>query len=513
MFLLFCVGLSLTVLLYKLLERCRTWRHYTLVLMLYLFFFCTVFLSCVKSPQFTTTAAALSAAAALIPLTLDTERPLSHVVPNLVLFGFLSFLAVCVRQKVYLMILPVTVLILVVRFLLKRRLFKRVLAFVWVAAFVYAGTLGIDLAMTNSDDYRVYAEFNQARSDVQDYYGFPDYEENRGLYDALAVDEYQYRMMIGGYFDVDPVINADTFRMISDYQDEMVQKEPFGSRIADALLETPGWFFKSYLPVPSIILLIFSLATLAFAFVKGERSIFALGTAAIAAVFLEIAWLIFGGRMVLRLIESMVLLFGMLLLNLFVSLFLRYIPDKLPNIAGEAAEGKKNTRALAGIAMRVTAAVTAVMLVVANYYTLETIAENKIKNSEAVFTMNAYCQAHPENFYFYSVSKFGGAIGYVFSDDETVFKNSSAIGGWSVKSPMYYEKLDRYGIQGLTEGLINHRNVYYIDTKYPTALRDYMREKYGEELTLVKVDDIYDKQLFVYKVAQVIKPMEDTPAS
>ena len=40
-----------------------------------------------------------------------------------------------------------------------------------------------------------------------------------------------------------------------------------------------------------------------------------------------------------------------------------------------------------------------------------------------------------------------------------------------------------------------------------------MREKYGEELTLVKVDDIYDKQLFVYKVAQVIKPMEDTPAS
>ena len=150
------------------------------------------------------------------------------------------------------------------------------------------------------------------------------------------------------------------------------------------------------------------------------------------------------------------------------------------------------------------------MLSFGNYTTLENIAQAKIRNSEAVFTMNAYCAAHPENFYFYSVSRFGGAIGYVFSDDETVMKNSSAIGGWSVKSPMYYDKLERYGIESLTEGLINHRNVYYIDTKYPTALRDYMREKYGEELTLVRVDDMYDEQLFVYKVGEIVRPLEES---
>lgn len=76
--------------------------------------------------------------------------------------------------------------------------------------------------------------------------------------------------------------------------------------------------------------------------------------------------------------------------------------------------------------------------------------------------ISQYCRANPANFYFEDVYSMVNASQKIFCDIDNSLSNYDIMGGWVCKSPLYYEKLGKFNISTMEEGLLNNDNVYFI---------------------------------------------------
>ena len=76
-----------------------------------------------------------------------------------------------------------------------------------------------------------------------------------------------------------------------------------------------------------------------------------------------------------------------------------------------------------------------------------------------------YCREYPDNFYFKDVYSTVGYSQKIFQDVDNSLANHDIMGGWLCKSPLYTEKLGRFGITSMEEGLLYHDNVYFISAQ------------------------------------------------
>lgn len=100
-----------------------------------------------------------------------------------------------------------------------------------------------------------------------------------------------------------------------------------------------------------------------------------------------------------------------------------------------------------------------------------------------------YCRAHPDHFYFEDVYSTVGFSEKIFQDVDNSLANYDIMGGWMCKSPLYREKLEKFGIVTMEEALRSDDAVYIIMAAgTQDAGTDWLRAYYREKGAAVRIE-------------------------
>ena len=106
--------------------------------------------------------------------------------------------------------------------------------------------------------------------------------------------------------------------------------------------------------------------------------------------------------------------------------------------------------------------------------------------------IDEYCRAHKENFYFEDVYSTVGFSRKIFDGvPDGGYANYDILGGWMCNSPLYYEKIGRYGIESAQQGLLEQDNVYWImsDTEAAQQGFGWLTDYYDAQGITVTVEE------------------------
>lgn len=174
--------------------------------------------------QYTVMAGFFSITAAVWLITSTREKKADAIVP-VILLAFSLWL----RKEVFMMLLPLVLLSLVTGILSKKsekETFKQQLSSFLVTAIpivaITAISFAINLAAYSSEEWRSFSKFNEARTEVYDYLGLPDYSSNVDLYENVGISSDDFLAL--KQYDIDLIgnMNTDLFTALSNRQKELL---------------------------------------------------------------------------------------------------------------------------------------------------------------------------------------------------------------------------------------------------------------------------------------------------
>ena len=106
--------------------------------------------------------------------------------------------------------------------------------------------------------------------------------------------------------------------------------------------------------------------------------------------------------------------------------------------------------------------------------------------------IDTYCRGHEENFYFEDVYSTVSFSCRLFDASDNGYANYDIMGGWMCKSPLYYEKLQRSGIEGAGEAMCEGENAYLIMSDLEAAERgfDWITDYYAAQGTTTRIEEV-----------------------
>ena len=146
--------------------------------------------------QYTSLAATLAAVALFYVLTVKIKDG-ALCMKDCVIVGILLILTLWMRKQVFFMAVPLFVLAVVYRILgglcknshesSREKHFPKWIVFPAVIIFLALLSILADKLAYSGEEWKSFLAYNDARTEVYDYYGFPAYEENAEKYDALGI--------------------------------------------------------------------------------------------------------------------------------------------------------------------------------------------------------------------------------------------------------------------------------------------------------------------------------------
>lgn len=449
-------GFALIVVLYRLLNHFRCNRF--LICGIYVAGFLTVWLPCFSAMTFST-AAGFCGCMALAYLALESQeeawRPW-----NLLVLGVLMIAAYCLRSQCFYMVLP----FLMIEFILKYNIqfFKSLKP--WVAlcviALICAGALFWCDREYSSEAWKDYYTYNHARSYLQDYKGFPEYEENQEFYSSLGIREEQrdamafYTYCMVDDFKTDWVL--ETYDYEKGQEARLSWKEKIEGSWEKALsmaTESTQAFFRLrfYSFYLWLVLIPLIPVTLILRFRAGiakhllyllETVIFALLVAA------EWLYLAINGRFPQRVEECIRLLTFTAALVMVCHFLESYKEVWMCRLHGLLQ--------ILLIAILFTGASGYCTGILANVQGNQEYQQ--IYGAEKGEVLE-YCGKHPENYYILDTTSFTKVS---LPTDDMHQMNWFMSGSWSAYTPLYEQKLSDLGIKGIGSEFLLKDNVYII---------------------------------------------------
>lgn len=200
-----CVLLCMGVVLYRLLRHCRRFPGLLTVSVIFSFFAPFLFYRHLALLQYTVLAGLLGGCAIFWALTMDLETGnASGQIASIAMLCLLALLTYCIRDQVFFMMLPFAGLMWLGRFLadpsalsLKKAVrYGKPMGVLLLLLLVF---LGIQKAAYSSHEWKDFLSFVDSSVTLYDYNGFPDYEENRALYDTLGISPESREAMASRY--------------------------------------------------------------------------------------------------------------------------------------------------------------------------------------------------------------------------------------------------------------------------------------------------------------------------
>ena len=449
-------GFALIAVLYRLLNHFRCNRF--LICGIYAVGFLTVWLPCFSTMTFST-AAGFCGCMALLYLALESKeeawRPW-----NLLALGLLMVAAYCLRTQCFYMVLP----FLMIEFILKYNIefFKSLKpwATLCVIALMCAGALFWCDKEYSSEEWKNYYTYNHARSYLQDYKGFPEYEENQEFYSTLGIREEQRDAMAFYTYCMVDDFKTDWVMETYDYEKKQEPRLSWKEKIEGswekalrmATESTQAFFrlrFYSFYFWLVLIPLIPVTLILRYRAGIGKHLLYLLETAAFALlVAAEWLYLAINGRFPQR-VEECIRLLTFTAAFVMVCHFL----ESYKEVWMCRLHGLLQLLLIALLFTGVSGYCTSILSNVQGNQEYQ-----QIYGSEKGEVLE-YCGKHPENYYVLDTTSFTKVS---LPSDDMHQMNWFMSGSWSAYTPLYEQKLNDLGIEGIGSRFLLKDNVYII---------------------------------------------------
>lgn len=499
LFTMLCMFIPSCVVCYYIIKKAYEKNRVVLGIFLYLLLFLLFIQKYVCLPQFTLTSAFLAAGT----LALLYEMPDAGSGKCIILAVIFSVLSFSIRSKVFYLILPALVWVIVIRVFKDKWQAGKYIAWGVLTFVLCSAVLTADMAAWSRPEYTEFKKFKELRSEIYDYGSIPGYYENIPFYVGNGINEVTYRAISGRFLDVDENVNTDTLTFISLYMKQIRSKQSsLLDRVSMAVKNgLSTWYTSSDRTIKYCAIFATVLFFLYAAISVSKRKIEITFPCIVAGMILEITFLEFNGRVMARLIDLM-------MLTMSVSGVLSLIDMVEPRVAPIAGyvrhlkEDKVKSRCLCGLVC------ASFLFVVVGVVNMQQALDNKAlslrqtTNSKLEALMQ-YTEKYPDAFFFYDAYDFIASTEYVFETYErNHVLNNESTGSWNARSPLYYERNRQFGFESAIEGLISTDvEVYFITTSSPRmgitkVLKDVYNKKLAEVDKIQSVKDI----LYVYMV-------------
>ena len=446
------------VALIAVLFRLLNYFQYNRLLICFIFdlAFVIVWLPCFSDMTFSTAAAFFGCMSVLFfALAKEEEawRPW-----NLALLGIFLVVSWCLRKQCLYMVLPFLALELILKYHI--HFFKSVKPWV-VFSFcgvLMAGVVFLNNQMYDSQDWKKYFMYNHERAYLQDYVGFPEYEEAKEFYQSAGISE-NGRNAMAKY----------TYCLVDDFKTDWVEqtynfvkKQELERSFAERMKSSEGkaqkylWdksgtnqILKGYSFYVWFVLVPLFPITVIFCWKKKIwehiRNIILIGG---CGFFLALEWiyLAMNGRFPQRVEEAI----RLLMLCVGVMLVCKLLKQW---------EGRPFTHipVLVQILLLVFLCRTAV--IPQQIADVKGTQEYNLVYASEKSEVLAYCGENPDNYYIMDTQSFSKMSR---PKDDLHQGNWFMSGSWAAYSPLYFEKLNVNGITSLGTDFLCRENVYLI---------------------------------------------------
>ena len=283
-----------------------------------------IYLDEITNITYTVVSAMLATAACVWVLTDNNLRLRDNIVP--IVLCIISF---NIRSEMFLLMCPYMAAVALIKFIFdlsKKTLYN----LSEIAAVILAGiviTFLIDTIAYSGSEWREYRRLFDARTEVYDFTGIPEYDTNEDFYESEGITREQWQLLVDYNYTLDDNISADTLETIASYVRSGEAKDANGNPYTRAnvgIKTAMGQYIRSivdftadpmYMPLRLIVTLLFiALIILSVLSRRGDTLV------GLAVVFLcrSVPWIYFyySGRPVERLSHPMFFIEAAILLTM-----------------------------------------------------------------------------------------------------------------------------------------------------------------------------------------------------
>ncbi len=283
-----------------------------------------VYLDEITNMTYTVVSAMLATAACIWVLTDNNLRLRDNIVP--IVLCIISF---NIRSEMFLLMCPYMAAAALIKFIfdLSKKTLRNLSE---IAVVILAGiviTFLIDTIAYSGSEWREYRRLFDARTEVYDFTGIPEYDTNEDFYESEGITKEQWQLLVDYNYALDDNISADTLETIASFVRSGEAKDANGDSYTRAnvgIKTAIGQYIRSivdftadpmYMPLRLIVTLLFiALVILSILSRRGD-TLFGL-----AVVFLcrSVPWIYFyySGRPVERLSHPMFFIEAAILLTM-----------------------------------------------------------------------------------------------------------------------------------------------------------------------------------------------------
>lgn len=435
----------LIAILYRVLRWARD-RNRLFIILITMILFCLIDIeNFTTSLQFTTTAAICGVTALFLFMTIPEKCEKKELIVNYIIIAFFVLLSYCIRDKVLLMFVPFAAVVWLFRILIEKEKRKYYFVFCVVILIELSVVAGVEKVAYQSPEWKQYMEFNKARSEILDYYGYPDYDKHQQFYQENDISRAEYDLLIVGTLNFSGEITNEKYIDIAEYAKKInIEENGFLSKAKDALDNTIQ--YSLYIMENKDIVIIMSLYIILCIHCLYKRKYTFLITISCFLFFRELIYfyLFFKGRFLDRIYEVLILCDYFFLGGciLFTNIF-------------------KNIRLRKGIIERVVFVCIILVLVIPTCIVNKEAGQNYLVSNDTCLV--EYCQTNSDKRYILDITGYStGYEPFVLKKDVS-YMNYLTIYGWSCKSALYQKKKEKMGIESIDEALLEDET-YFIET-------------------------------------------------
>ena len=314
--------------------------------------------------------------------------------------------------------------------------------------------LGADRAAYSSPEWKEYRRFFDARTDVYDFTGVPDYDENKEFYLSAGITEEQVRLLTEYNYYLDESIDADMLETIAAgvKSGRAVGRSTYSKTIREAIWE----YVHNAIRIMStdsgdpterifadetgqhagfnLVVIILYLAIIITGILKKDMS-FAVKIP-VFLVFRSIPWIYvyLQGRVLSRITHPLYILEIMVLVSILIR---GVVPE------GETTGADRLLSAFAFAAAGFMVIISAVMLPVRYDYIKASAEERAAANLEYAGMIDTVV-SHPDTYYYIDTYSTVDATEKIFGQERISKKNMQLLGGWMGNSPLDKAKQNAY---------------------------------------------------------------------
>lgn len=503
----------------------------------FLFLYTILWLPQVVRVQFSTCAASLGAAAlfwyGMGPRGTDGRSIWEDCVT-----AALAALCLCVRIEVF----CITGAFALLLFLYKEILYKekkegllKGLRLIFLTGVLCLALFAADRLAYGSKEWKDYLSYNLSRSNVYDFYEVPVYGENRALYEKLGLSVDTVQAISEANMLADDSVSRETFRRLDELAGQQYQEQfSVGDRLRKGLQLVGESFSPSiygYLSGTALFLWLVLLRLLISASNEPSDCLPAFGDCLRGAVDSAV-----DTRLKKNIASGLIFWMGAVCLQGALWLYLGYggrLPERVSYclhlcsfvtalmlckmVRDKQREGSgvqeeyvsqgclSDERELSGWD-RVLFFGIAALLSWGSFDRAVVAARNGQDARQMSDLIETYCLKHSDNFYFadvYSLSAHTGQVHFTNTRPKGQDVNYMRMGDWMAFSPLSEEKLDRHGIDSVTESLATDDSVFLItrDDNPMAYLKRICDKGFGP--TVWHVEDVLncgEFHIYVYRI-------------